>query len=99
MGAYGDGPRLHAAALPRNRCRPRPLAHETSTMRMLIATVTGLLGFALYVMAAVALADRLPAAWLIQPLYFLIAGTLWAVPARWLMLWAAGMLGRNGRAA
>jgi len=68
-------------------------------MRTLIATVAGLLGFALYVMAAVALADRVPAYWPVQALYFVAAGTLWVIPARWLMLWAAGMTGRPGEAA
>ena len=62
-------------------------------MRTLIAGVVGLVGFALYVMVVVALADRVPAFWPVQALYFLAAGTLWVLPARWLMLWAAGMIG------
>jgi Protein of unknown function (DUF2842) len=68
-------------------------------MRTLVAAVIGLLGFVLYVMAAVALADRVPAFWPVQALYFVAAGTLWVVPARWLMLWAAGMIGTGRRAA
>jgi hypothetical protein len=26
--------------------------------------------------------------WAVQALYFLVAGVLWVVPARWLMIWA-----------
>ena len=58
--------------------------------RILIATAIGLLGFLLYVVGAVTLADQLqPMHWAIQLLFFLVAGTLWVVPARSLMLWAA----------
>jgi hypothetical protein len=57
--------------------------------RPAIATLLGLLGFALYVAAAVALADRIDRQWAVQLGYFLVAGTLWVLPARWLMLWAA----------
>jgi len=27
--------------------------------------------------------------WLLQIPYFVLAGTLWVLPARWLMFWAA----------
>ncbi len=57
--------------------------------RPLIATLLGLLGFILYVMAAVTLADRIEPQWAVQLGYFIIAGTAWVLPARWLMLWAA----------
>jgi hypothetical protein len=57
--------------------------------RPAIATLLGLLGFVLYVMAAVALADRIHPQWAVQLGYFILAGTLWVLPARWLMLWAA----------
>jgi hypothetical protein len=57
--------------------------------RILIATIGGLLGFALYVMAVVALADRVPDNAFVQALYFLAVGVLWVMPVRWLMLWAA----------
>ena len=68
-------------------------------MRIAIATAAGLLGFVLYVMAAVALADRVPRFWPAQSLYFVVAGVLWVLPARWLMFWAGGVAGRGGRAA
>jgi hypothetical protein len=57
--------------------------------RPAIATLLGLLGFILYVIAAVALADRIDRQWAVQLIYFILAGTLWVLPARWLMLWAA----------
>jgi hypothetical protein len=57
--------------------------------RPAIATLLGLLGFAVYVIVAVALADRITRQWAVQLGYFVLAGTLWVLPARWLMLWAA----------
>ena len=61
--------------------------------RILFASLLGLAGFVLYVMAAVAFADRLDGlGWAVRAAYFLAAGMLWVVPARWLMLWAARKL-------
>ncbi|MGG5888622.1 DUF2842 domain-containing protein [Falsiroseomonas sp. HC035] len=58
--------------------------------RIAIALVAGLLGFTLYVMVVVALADHvLGLHWLVQVLYFAAAGILWAFPAKSLMFWAA----------
>jgi hypothetical protein len=58
--------------------------------RIPIAVLAFLIGFSLYVAAAVLLADRLAGFnWAIQALYFLLAGVLWTVPTRWLMFWAA----------
>ena len=58
--------------------------------RVLIATVAGLAGFLLYVAAVVTMADPVGRLhWALQALYFLAAGLLWTVPARWLMYWAA----------
>jgi len=54
-----------------------------------IALVSGLAGFIAYVALVVWLADVLaPMHWAVQALYFLVAGLLWVVPARWLMIWA-----------
>lgn len=59
--------------------------------RIWIATLAGLAGFCLYVVAAVTLADRVHGLhWAVSALYFLLAGVLWVLPARWLMYWAAG---------
>ncbi len=58
--------------------------------RIPIAVAAFLIGFSLYVTVAVVLADRLAGLnWLIQAVYFLIAGLLWTVPTRGLMFWAA----------
>jgi NhaP-type Na+/H+ and K+/H+ antiporter len=58
--------------------------------RIPIAVAAFLIGFSLYVTVAVVLADRLTGLnWLLQAVYFLIAGILWTVPTRWLMFWAA----------
>ncbi len=58
--------------------------------RIPIAVLAFLIGFSVYVVAAVVLADRVAGLnWLIQAVYFLIAGVLWTIPTRWLMVWAA----------
>jgi hypothetical protein len=58
--------------------------------RVPLATIVGLVGFAAYVVGVVTLADQIrPMNWLVQALYFLVAGIAWVIPARWLMLWAA----------
>jgi hypothetical protein len=58
--------------------------------RIPIAVLAFLVGFSLYVAAAIVLADRLSGVnWLVQALYFLVAGVLWTLPTRWLMFWAA----------
>jgi hypothetical protein len=58
--------------------------------RILIATLVGLVGFAVYVAATMILADHVMSShWALQALYFLVAGVLWVIPARSLMLWAA----------
>ena len=58
--------------------------------RVLIATLAGLVGFILYLAAAVTLADPVQRLhWSVQAMYFLAAGLLWTIPARWLMYWAA----------
>ncbi len=60
--------------------------------RVPVAVGVGLFGFVAYVAAAVTGADYvIHAAWPIQALYFVAAGAAWVFPARWLMLWGAGM--------
>jgi hypothetical protein len=58
--------------------------------RAAIAVPVGLLGFLLYIGAAVALADRvLSLHWAAQALYFVLAGVAWAWPAQRLVYWVA----------
>jgi len=59
--------------------------------RKLIASLLGLAGFIAYVVAVVTLADRVTEAnVIVQTVFFLVAGVLWTIPARWLMLWSVG---------
>lgn len=58
--------------------------------RILLATLIGIVGLTLYIMASVSLYDRLPDwGWAGQAVYFVFAGLLWVIPARWLMYWGA----------
>jgi hypothetical protein len=58
--------------------------------RILIATIVGIAGFIAYVVVVVTLVDYLPPMhWVLQALLFLLAGTVWVLPVRSLMYWAA----------
>jgi hypothetical protein len=62
--------------------------------RTFIAVIGGLLGLAAYVAIVLVLADSvLSWHWSLQALYFVMAGSLWVPPIRWLMLWAAHLRG------
>ncbi len=57
----------------------------------LIATLAGLVFVLLYIVAAITLPDFAPPLpGLVMALYWCVAGLLWVLPIRWLMLWAAG---------
>ncbi len=57
--------------------------------RVPVAVIGGLLGFAAYVAVVVALGDRVAHVhWAVQGLYFVVVGTVWVMPVRWLMLWS-----------
>jgi hypothetical protein len=50
-----------------------------------------MIGFFGYIAAAVVIADFVQTMhWAIQAIYFVLAGILWALPARWLMFWSVG---------
>jgi hypothetical protein len=58
--------------------------------RVPVAVLAGILGFLLYVGAVVALADLvLHRHWVVQLIYFTVAGFAWTWPATRLMYWAA----------
>jgi len=58
--------------------------------RILVASVLGLAGFLAYLVAAVTLYDAVAALnWALQAAYFVVAGTIWVIPMRSLMIWAA----------
>ena len=59
--------------------------------RTSIAAIAGILFVLVYVVAAVTLPDVLPPMhWTVEAAYWLVAGTVWVIPVRWLMLWAVG---------
>jgi hypothetical protein len=56
--------------------------------RPAIAALMGIAFVIAYVAAAVTFVDVLPGYWLVQAVYFLVAGIVWVFPIRWLMLWS-----------
>ena len=59
--------------------------------RPTLATLAGLLFIALYVAAAIAIPDLVGRPhWTVEALYWCVAGVLWVLPIRWLMLWSVG---------
>lgn len=59
--------------------------------RSTLALLIGLVGFAVYALVVLALGDLvLNWHWSIQMIYFALAGTIWAWPAKRLIYWGAG---------
>ena len=59
--------------------------------RPFIATAAGLLFVLAYVVVVTTLPDLVPRPhWLLEALYWLVAGVVWFFPVRWLMYWGAG---------
>ncbi len=59
--------------------------------RIPIAFAAGLLGFLIYVITIVMIADVVQTQhWAIQAGYFIVAGSVWVIPIRWLMYWSVG---------
>lgn len=56
-------------------------------IKKLIGLVLLIPGVALYMFAAAAIGERLPAVWFAQVPFYLVAGLLWAVPVTYLMAW------------
>lgn len=68
-----------------------PVPQPSLRWRRYLAVPLGLAGFLAYIVGAVTLADHLAGLhWALQALYFIAAGVLWALPAHFLVLWAAG---------
>lgn len=58
--------------------------------RATLAFLIGAVGFIAYIAVIVALGDVVvDQHWLIQLVYYGVAGIIWVIPARWLMLWGA----------
>lgn len=65
--------------------------------RPALAFLIGLVGFVAYIAIVVALGDHVVERhWLIQLLYYALAGILWIFPAKRLIAWGAGGEGRGG---
>jgi hypothetical protein len=56
-------------------------------LKKLVGTGVLLAGLVVYVLGAVALADFVPKHWLIQLLFFAVAGIGWSLPAMPLIKW------------
>jgi hypothetical protein len=57
--------------------------------RIPLAIIMGLIGFVGYVAAVLLIADFVVTLhWTLQAIYFVIAGSIWVLPMRWLMLWS-----------
>ena len=59
--------------------------------RSTVATIAGLAFVFLYIVVVVAIPDMIGRMhWLIEVVYWAVAGVIWVFPIRWLMLWAVG---------
>ncbi len=68
--------------------RPRPFYIDPMS-RKPIAIAAGLFGFFIYLTVVVVMADTVQTMhWAVQAVYFVIAGSVWAIPVRWLMYWS-----------
>ncbi len=57
--------------------------------RIPVATVAALLFVFAYIVAVVVLPEYLPVMpWPVEALYWCVAGLIWVLPVRWLMLWS-----------
>jgi Protein of unknown function (DUF2842) len=56
--------------------------------RPVAATLMGIAFIIAYIIGSVTLVDVLPGHWAVQALYFMVAGIVWVLPVRWLLLWS-----------
>lgn len=82
--------RIIAAALaPQALAYHRGSAYIGAMSRAPIAFIAGIVGFCLYMAAVVVLGDTVQTLhWAIQAVYFVVAGSVWVLPIRWLMFWS-----------
>lgn len=69
---------------------PNAIVPMPPRRRKLIALGLLLPGLLAYVLGAIVLADFLPPHWLVDLVYFIVAGIGWAFPAMALLSWAEG---------
>ena len=59
--------------------------------RPTIATIAGIVFIIIYMVAVITLPDAVPRQhWAVEAVYWLVAGIVWVLPIRWLMLWSVG---------
>ncbi len=59
--------------------------------RPLLATIAGLVFIAVYIAAVVAIPELLGRLhWVLEAVFWGVAGIVWVFPIRWLMLWSVG---------
>ena len=69
----------------------RAVAYIVPMKRIPIAVTGGFFGFFLYVAAVLALSDIVVHLhWAVQAAFFIVAGSVWVFPVRWLMYWSVG---------
>ena len=57
-----------------------------------IAIIAGIAGLIVYAIVVLKIGDGVQTMhWALQAVYYTLAGSLWVLPIRWLMLWAAHM--------
>ena len=57
-----------------------------------IAIIAGIVGLFVYAIIVLKIGDVVQTMhWGLQAVYYTLAGSLWVLPIRWLMLWAAHM--------
>lgn len=57
--------------------------------RTTIAALAGIAGFLFYVVVVLVVADHVLALhWLVELVFFAVAGIAWVWPAKWLIAWA-----------
>ena len=67
---------------------PKPYLGAMS--KPMLASIIGIFGFLLYVAGVILLADHvLGTHWILEFIYFALAGIVWVWPARALIIWAA----------
>lgn len=59
----------------------------TPRMKKLVGLLILIPGLTIYMFLAAALGEKTPARWFIQVPYYLVAGILWALPVRSLIIW------------
>lgn len=67
------------------------MGYRGAMSRPLIATIAGLSFVVIYITATITIPDLIGRMhWTVEAAYWCVAGTVWVLPVRWLMLWSVG---------